>query len=39
MKPQVDFIIPCNNQDGEMVLNFRNVEEIDSVIQSLEECR
>lgn len=39
MKPQVDFIIPCNNQEGEMVLNFRNVEEIESVIDSLEECR
>lgn len=39
MKPQVDFIIPCNNQEGEMVLNFRNVEEIESVIDSLKECR
>lgn len=39
MKPQVDFIIPCNNQEGEMILNFRNVEEIESVIDSLEECR
>lgn len=39
MKPKVDFIIPCDNEDGAMVMHFCKVEEIDSVIQSREECR
>lgn len=39
MKPKVDFIIPCDNEEGAMVLHFYNIEEIESVIDSLEECR
>lgn len=38
-RPQVDFIIPSKNEDVELVINFTNVEEIDSVIESLEEAR
>lgn len=39
MKPKVDFIIPCDNEEGAMVLHFYKIEEIESVIDSLEECR
>lgn len=39
-RPQVDFIIPSiENEDEGMVLHFTSVEEIDSVIESLEEAR
>lgn len=37
MKPQVNFVIP--SEDGEMVLEFNKVEEIDEVIETLEMCR
>ena len=39
MKPKVDFIIPCDNEEGAMVLHFYKIEEIESVLASLEECR
>lgn len=39
MKQQVDFIIPCENTKGEVVMSFNTVEEIDSVINTLEEAR
>lgn len=39
MKPQVDFIIPCDNKEGNFVIHFNTVEEIDGVINKLEECR
>ena len=39
-RPQIDFIIPSiENEDKGMVLHFTSVEEIDSVIESLEEAR
>lgn len=39
-RPQVDFIIlSFENEDEGMVLHFTSVEEIDSVIESLEEAR
>lgn len=39
-RPQIDFIIPSiENEDEGMVLHFTSVEEIDSVIESLEEAR
>lgn len=39
-RPQVDFIIPSiENEDEGMVLHFTSVEEIDSIIESLEEAR
>lgn len=40
MKPQVDFFIPSyENEDEGMVLHFTSVDEIDSVIESLNEAR
>lgn len=40
MKPQVDFFIPSyENEDEGMVLHFTSVNEIDSVIESLNEAR
>lgn len=39
MKPQVNFIIPLENSLGDAVIHFNTVEEIESVIDSLEECR
>lgn len=39
-RPQVDFVITSiENEDEGMVLHFTSVEEIDSVISSLEEAR
>lgn len=39
-RPQVDFIIPSIENEAEgMILHFTSVEEIDSVIASLEEAR
>lgn len=39
MKPQVDFIIPLENSLGDAVIHFNTVEDIDSVINTLEEVR
>lgn len=40
MKPHVDFFIPSyENEEEGMVMHFTSVEEIDSVIESLNEAR
>lgn len=39
-RPQVDFIIPSMENEAEgMILHFDSVEDIDSVIESLQEAR